>query len=325
MKVCIFGAGAIGAWLGAKLHASGVDVVLVARGPHLAAMRQSGLTVHEAGETQNYEVRATDDASSLGPFDYVIVTLKGHSIPAVAESIAALLHEDTNVLTAANGIPWWYFYGLDSPHADRSLESVDPGRVIWNSIGPNRAIGCVVYPSVNLAAPGVVNHVSDDRFCLGEPLGGSSERTEALAKFLIECGCRAPIRRDIRNELWMKLWGNVAFNPISVLTGGNLDDLATDDGTRNVAALIMQEVKSVGEKYGIRFRLSIDRRIDGARAVGAHKTSMLQDYELGRELECGTIVEAVQELGRIVNVATPTIDLVYSLLKQKVSNRDRAE
>ena len=316
MKICIYGAGAIGGYLGVQLALAGEDVTLVARGPHLAAMRTRGLKLLVGGEERIAHPRCTDDPSEVGPQDYVIVTLKAHSVPDVVDAMQPLLGPDTAVVTAMNGVPWWYFYGLEGPWRDVRLESVDPGGVQWQKIGPERAIGCVVYPATEVVEPGVIRHLDGDRFTLGEPTGDKTERVQALSRVLIVAGFRAPIR-DIRDELWVKLWGNLSFNPISALTLETLDVVATDPGTRGVARAMMLEARAVGEKLGVRFKVDVDQRIDGAAAVGSHRTSMLQDLDKGRPMEIDALVGAVQEMGRLVELPTPTIDVVLALVRQR--------
>ncbi len=316
MRICIYGAGAIGGYLGVQLSLAGEDVTLVARGPHLAAMKEHGLKLLIDGEERVARPHCTDDPAEAGPQDYVIVTLKAHSVPAVVDLLHPLLGPDTAVVTAANGVPWWYFYGLEGPWRDRRLESVDPGGAQWRKIGPERAIGCVVYPATEVAEPGVVRHMDGNRFTLGEPSGARTERVQALSRALVSAGFRAPIR-NIRDELWVKLWGNLTFNPISALTQETLDVVATDPGTRGVARAMMLEAQAVGEKLGVRFKLGVDRRIDGAAAVGAHRTSMLQDLDKGRPMEIDALVAAVQEMGRLTEVPTPTIDVVLALVRQR--------
>ena len=316
MKICIYGAGAIRGYLGVQLALAGEDVTLVARGPHLAAMRTRGLKLLVGGEERIAHPRCTDDPSEVGPQDYVIVTLKAHSVPDVVDAMQPLLGPDTAVVTATNGVPWWYFYGLEGPWRDVRLESVDPGGVQWQKIGPERAIGCVVYPATEVVEPGVIRHLDGDRFTLGEPTGDKTERVQALSRVLIVAGFRAPIR-DIRDELWVKLWGNLSFNPISALTLETLDVVATDPGTRGVARAMMLEARAVGEKLGVRFKVDVDQRIDGAAAVGSHRTSMLQDLDKGRPMEIDALVGAVQEMGRLVELPTPTIDVVLALVRQR--------
>ena len=316
MRICIYGAGAIGGYLGVQLTMAGEDVTLIARGPHLAAMRQNGLKLLIDGEERVAHPRCTDDPAEAGPQDYVIVTLKAHSVPGVVDVMQPLLGPDTAVVTATNGIPWWYFYGLEGQWRDHRLESVDPGGTQWDEIGPERAIGCVVYPATEVAEPGVIRHLDGNRFTLGEPTGDKTERVQALSQALISAGFRAPVR-DIRDELWVKLWGNLTFNPISALTLETLDVVATDPGTRGVARAMMLEAQAIGEKVGVRFKVDVDRRIDGAAAVGAHRTSMLQDLDKGRPMEIDALVSAVQEMGRLVDLPTPTVDVVLALVRQR--------
>lgn len=322
MKICVFGAGAIGGYLGGMLARAGCEVSLVARGPHLAAIQKNGLTLWRDGKSQTYAITATDSAAELGPQDFVLVTLKAHALSGVVADVRKLLGPDTAVVSAVNGLPWWYFHGLDSPNTERPLESVDPGGLIWRGIGPERAIGCVVYPSVEVPEPGVIRHLSDDKFSLGEPSGERSERVRTLARVFIDAGLKAPVRPRIRDEIWVKLWGNLSFNPLSALTMATLDVLAGDAGIRVIARAMMVEAQAVGEKHGIRFAVDVDRRIDAAASVGAHRTSMLQDLEQGRPLEIAALVESVMEVARLVGQPTPTIDLVHALLRQRIRARD---
>ena len=316
MKICIYGAGAIGGYLGAQLALAGEDVTLIARGLHLEAMRAKGLKLLIDGEEHTARPACTDDPSEAGLQDYVIVTLKAHSAPAVVEPMQALLGPETTVVTAVNGVPWWYFYELEGEWRDHRLESVDPGGVQWDGIGPERAVGCVVYPATEVAEPGVIRHIDGNRFTLGEPSGEKTERVQALAGALISAGFRAPIRR-IRDEIWLKLWGNLCFNPISALTLETLDVVATEVGTRGVSKLMMLEAQAIGEKLGVKFSVEVEKRIGGAAAVGAHRTSMLQDLECGRPMEIDALVTVVQEMGRLVGVRTPTIDVVLALIQQR--------
>lgn len=317
MKVCIYGAGAIGGYLGVQLSLAGEDVTLIARGPHLEAMQKNGLKLLIGDEQRVAHPRCTDDPAEAGPQDYVIVTLKAPSAAAVAGRIEPLLGPATAVVTATNGIPWWYFYKQDGPFRDYQLTSVDPEGAQWRKIGPERAIGCVVYPACEIDEPGVIRHIDGNRFVLGEPDGEKTDRVQKLSDVLIEAGFKAPLRPEIRNEVWMKLWGNLSFNPISALTQATLDVVATDPGTRQVAREMMLEAQAVGEKLGVRFGVDVDRRIDGAAKVGAHKTSMLQDLERGRPMEIDALVTVVQEMGRLTDIPTPTIDLVLALVQQR--------
>jgi 2-dehydropantoate 2-reductase len=321
MKVCVYGAGAIGGYLAVHLSRAGCDVSVVARGAHLHAIRSDGLKLELGDNLLHEHVVATDDPAALPQQDYVITTMKAHSLPAIVDPMQALLGRDTTVVSAVNGIPWWYFHRLDSTLGERHVESVDPGAVIWHGIGPSRTIGCVVYPTCEVIAPGVVRHLSDDKFSLGEPSGEHSDRLSRLSSLLIEAGLKAPMRRRLRDEIWIKLWGNVAFNPLSALTGATLDVIASDAGTRDIVRAIMFEAQEVGEALGVRFAIDVERRIRGAEKVGAHRTSMLQDLALGRPLENEALLGAVQELAHTVDVSTPTIDLVHHLLRQRIEFR----
>lgn len=317
MKFCVYGAGAIGGLVGAHLARVGEDVTLIARGPHLAAMHEKGLKV--SGHSGDFTVkpRATDDPAEAGPQDYVFVALKAHTVVAVAEKMAPLLGPKTAVVMAVNGVPWWYFYGVGGQFNDQRIPMVDPGGQQWRHIGPARVIGCVVYPAAEVTAPGQIKHVENDRFSLGEPDDSRSDRVLALSKVLAEAGFRAPVKTDIRTEIWVKLWGNVAFNPISALTGGTLKSICEDPQTRSTARAVMGEAEAIANKLGITMPLPVDKRIDGAAAVGEHKTSMLQDFERNRPVELDAVVGAVAELGKLVGQPTPMIDALYALTRHK--------
>ena len=315
MKVCIFGAGAIGGYMGVKLAKAGADVSLVARGPHLAAMQEKGLTLIEEGETTTVPVTASDDPAALGVQDYVIVTLKAHSVPPVVSKMAPLIGQDTTIVSGVNGVPWWYFHKLKGAHEGTRLDSVDPGNVQWDGFGPDRVLGCVVYPAAEVIEPGVIKHIEGNRFSLGEPDGSKSDRAQALSKILANAGLKAPVRPKLRDEIWVKLWGNLSFNPISALTHATLDVLCTDEGTRAVARNMMVEAQEIAERLGVKFPIDVDRRIAGGAAVGAHRTSMLQDLDQGRPMEIDALVASVQELGRVTGVPTPTIDTVLGLIR----------
>ena len=315
MKVCIFGAGAIGGYMGVKLAKAGADVSLVARGPHLAAMQEKGLTLIEEGETTSVPVTASDDPAALGVQDYVIVTLKAHSVPPVVSKMAPLIGRHTTIVSGVNGVPWWYFHKLEGAHEGTRLDSVDPGNVQWDGFGPDRVLGCVVYPAAEVIEPGVIKHIEGNRFSLGEPDGSKSDRAQALSKILANAGLKAPVRPKLRDEIWVKLWGNLSFNPISALTHATLDVLCTDEGTRAVARNMMVEAQEIAERLGVKFPIDVDRRIAGGAAVGAHRTSMLQDLDQGRPMEIDALVASVQELGRVTGVPTPTIDTVLGLIR----------
>ncbi len=314
-RICIYGAGAIGGYLGALLSLAGQDVTLIARGPHLQAMQAGGVKLLEGEEERIAHPRCTQNPVEAGPQDYVIVTLKAPAVPGVVEQMQPLLGPETAVVWAVNGFPWWYFYNLDGPWRDYQLKSLDPQGIQWSGIGPQRIIGCVVYPAAEVASPGVIQHIEGNRLSLGEPGGEKSQRLALLCQALAGAGLKAMPRSQIRNEIWVKLWGNLCFNPISALTCATLDVITTDAGTRQVARRMMQEAQAIGEKLGVRFGVDIEQRIEGARAVGAHKTSMLQDLERGRPMEIDALVTAVQELGRLVQVETPTIDTVLALIQ----------
>jgi 2-dehydropantoate 2-reductase len=324
MRICIFGAGAIGGYMGAKLAAAGADVSLVARGPHLAALQAKGLTLIEAGRAQTHRVRATDDARTLGPQDYVILTLKAHSVPAVVGQVTPLLGPESTLVSGVNGVPWWYFHRIGGALEGTRLRSVDPGNRQWDGFGPDRVLGCVVYPAAEVTEPGTVTHIEGNRFSLGEPSGEKSPRAEALSKALAAAGLKAPVRPRLRDEIWVKLWGNLSFNPISALTHATLDVLCTDPGTRGVVRAMMVEAQQIAEKLGVTFPVDVDRRIDGGAAVGAHRTSMLQDLLAGRPLEIDALVAAVVELGRLTDTPTPTIDMVLALVRQRAAMNSAA-
>jgi 2-dehydropantoate 2-reductase len=315
MKICIFGAGAIGGYMGAKLAEAGAEVSLVARGPHLAAMKANGLTLIEEGETKTFAVNASDDPAALGVQDYIIVTLKAHSVPPVVEKMQPLIGPETTIVSGVNGVPWWYFHKIGGPLEGTRLASVDPGDAQWNGFGPDRVLGCVVYPAAEVIEPGVVKHIEGNRFSLGEPDGSKSERATRLSQALAAAGLKAPVRPKLRDEIWVKLWGNLSFNPISALTHATLDVLCTDPGTREVARNMMLEAQDIAEKLGVKFPIDVDRRIEGGAAVGAHRTSMLQDLDAGRPMEIDALLGSVQELGRVTGTATPTIDTVLALVQ----------
>ncbi len=316
MKICIFGAGAIGGYMGLMLKRGGADVSLIARGLHLDAIRDNGLELQIDGESLQEDFEASDDPTDFEPQDYVIIGLKSHQAWEVADDITPLIGEHTTVVTAQNGVPWWYFYGLQGPHENRRLKSVDPQDRQWNAIGPGRVLGCTVYPATELVAPGVIRHIYGNKFGLGEPTGAMSIRLEKLANALDEGGLSAMAMDNIRDDIWLKLWGNLCFNPISALTHATLDVVATAPGTRLLAREMMQEAQDIGETLGAHFRVDVTRRIDGAARVGAHRTSMLQDLERGRPLELDALLTAVQEMGQIAGVKTPYIDAILALVQQ---------
>ncbi|MGN8120009.1 2-dehydropantoate 2-reductase [Labrys sp. 22185] len=316
MKICIYGAGAIGGYMAVMLQRAGAEVSVIARGDHLKAMQARGLKLLVDGQELTASLTATQNPADLGPQDYVIVALKAHQAWESAEAFKPLLGRDTAVVTAQNGVPWWYFYGLPTPHGDTRLASVDPGNRQWQAIGPERIIGCTVYPATEITEPGVVRHIYGNQFGLGEPNRTESPRVARLAEAMTAGGLKPRLYEDIRDDIWLKLWGNLCFNPISALTHATLDVIATEPGTRALARAMMVEAEQIGLKFGARFRVGVDRRIDGAAGVGAHRTSMLQDLDKGRALEIDALLTSVQEMGRIAEIETPHIDAVLALVQQ---------
>jgi 2-dehydropantoate 2-reductase len=317
MKFAVVGAGAIGGYLGARLAIAGEDVTFIARNRNLAAINANGfrLIAEDGTEQQTRAVRAVQSMADAGPQDVVLLTVKAHQVIDLLPGLRDLFGPQTLLVTMINGIPWWYFQGLAGPHQGRGLESVDPGGQLAAAIEPERIIGSIVYPAAELLEPGVVKVVEGNRFTIGELNGERTERIEALSQALIRAGFKAPVSKDIRSELWVKLWGNLSFNPISALTHATLEDICRFPASRALAAGMMAEAQKVAEALGVRFRISLDQRIAGAEAVGAHKTSMLQDVEAGRAPEIAALVGAVVELGRITGVPTPQIEAIYSAMQ----------
>jgi len=314
VRICVVGAGAIGGFMAVKLAAAGAEVSVVIRGANLAAVRANGMTlIGEDGSETVQRVRASDRLADLGAQDVIILGMKAHQVAAVADAVAAALGPDTTVITTQNGIPWWYFYKHGGPYEGRQLESVDPGGVLWSRIPAARVIGCIVYPACEIAAPGVIRQIEGNRFPLGEPDGADTPRVRALAEMFRKAGFKTPVLNDIRSEIWLKLWGNLTFNPISALTHATLVQICRHPPTRAMAAAMMSEAQAIGEKLGVRFKISLEKRIAGAEAVGEHKTSMLQDVETGRAIELQALVGSVLELGRISEIPTPAIANVYAL------------
>jgi 2-dehydropantoate 2-reductase len=318
MKFCIYGAGAIGGYLAVQLALSGREVCVVARGAHLKAIQEHGLKLVVGGQERIARVAAAADAAAFGVQDVVMCALKAHQAYDCAAAFAPLLGPDSMLVTAMNGIPWWYFYKSGSPYEGRHLESVDPGGRQWNVIQPRRAIGCVVEPACEVIAPGVIQHQALNRFILGEPDGSRSSRVLNLAKALEEAGFDAPVRENIRWNIWLKLWGNVCFNPISALTGATLDRIYGEPKLRALCETMMLETKAVNEALGVHIPMDMmQRRLAAAGAVVGHKMSMLQDLERGRSLEIDALVTAVQELGRLTQVSTPVVDAVLALIQER--------
>jgi len=316
MKICVVGAGAIGGLIAAKLHQSGEEVSVIARGPHLKAIQDNGLKlIEENGNEIVARIKATDRIPDARKQDLVVLGMKAHQVEAVVADLAHLYGPETMVLTAQNGIPWWYFFKHGGPYEGRQLASVDPHGAIATNIPIARVLGAIVYPAAQIIAPGVIKHVEGNRFSLGEIDDSETPRIKMVSEAFRKAGFKAPIVSNIRAEIWTKLWGNLSFNPISALTHATLEDLCRFPLTRALAAEMMREAQTIGEALGIRFRISLEKRIAGGEAVGKHKTSMLQDIEAGRAIEADALIGSVIELGRITNIATPHLDSVYALVK----------
>ena len=324
MKIAIIGAGAIGGYVGVKLALAGNDVTLIVRGANLKAIKAAGMKLIMADGSQHVapHVRATDDYAEAGPQDLVILAMKAHQLEAVAKDVPKLFGPDTAVVTMQNGIPFWYFHQHAGALAGTRVRSVDPTGIVGEHIPADRVIGCVVYPASELIAPGVVQHIEGDRFPIGELDGSSSPRVNRISACFAEAGFKAPVLSDIRAEIWLKLWGNMTFNPISSLSHSTLVDICQFPLTRDLAAAMMQEAQTVAHKLGIEFRVSLEKRIAGAEKVGKHKTSMLQDVEAGRDPEIDALVGSVVELGRLTNTPTPHIDTTYALVKLLAKGMD---
>ena len=314
MKIAVVGAGAIGGYLGAKLARSGEDVTFIARNRNLEAIRANGfrLVLEDGSEEHAPTARAVQHMAEAGPQDAVLLTVKAHQVGDLLPELRALFGPKTVVVTMINGIPWWYFHKLPGAHEGRSLTSVDPGGRIAEHIEPERLIGSIVYPAAELLQPGVVKVIEGNRFTIGELDGSRSERIEALSQAMMKAGFKAPMSKDIRSEIWIKLWGNLSFNPISALTHATLEDICRFPASRALAASMMAEAQTVAEALGVQFKISLEKRIAGAEAVGAHKTSMLQDVEHGRAIELEALLGSVVELARITGSATPTLDAIYA-------------
>jgi 2-dehydropantoate 2-reductase len=314
MKICVVGAGAIGGYLAVRLAGIGEQVSVVIRGANLAAVRANGMKLINAdGTEQVAQLAATDDMTELGVQDVVILGMKAHQVAPVVPQLASLIGPQTLVVTAQNGIPWWYFFKHGGPYEGTRIEAVDPGGIISSGLPVDRTLGCIIYPAAELEAPGVIRVIEGNRFPLGEIDGADTERVRNLAGIFRNAGFKTPVLSEIRSEIWLKLWGNLSFNPISALTHATLEDICRFPATRTLAADMMREAQAIGEKLGVPFKVSLEKRIAGAEAVGAHKTSMLQDVESGRVLELDALVRSVIELGRITNTPTPTIEHVYAL------------
>ena len=322
MKICIVGAGAIGGMLGVKLALSDHDVTLILRGANLEAVKQNGLMLIEenGNELLAKPIRATSNISEAGQQDIVILGLKAHQVAAVAADLPQLMHSATRVVTMQNGIPWWYFYKLAGDYTNMPVRAVDPDGIIAKHIPIDSVIGSVVYPASEVIRPGVIKLIEGNRFTLGEIDGSDTPSIRAISDAFKASGFKAPVSSDIRSEIWLKVWGNLSFNPISALTHATLEDICLYPPTRELAANMMTEAQVIGQKLGVQFKVSLEKRIAGAQAVGQHKTSMLQDVEQGRALELQALVASVMELGRITQTPTPTIHAVYALASLLAKN-----
>jgi 2-dehydropantoate 2-reductase len=316
VKIAVVGAGAIGGYVGGWLANAGEDVTFIARGANLAAIRQNGMRViGEDGAAVVARVAAHERAADAGPHDVVILAVKAHQVAAIAPDVASLCHDETSIVTMQNGIPWWYFYKHGGAYEGTPVRSADPDGSIARCIDASRVIGSVVYPAATLEAPGVVRVVEGRRFTLGEPDGSPSARATAISGAFTRAGFKAPVIGDIRSEIWLKLWGNLSFNPISALTHSTLVGLLQYPLTRELSVQMMKEAEAVANKLGVTFRVGIDKRIAGAEKVGEHKTSMLQDVEAGRPMEIEALIGAVVELGHVTETPTPHIDATYALVR----------
>jgi ketopantoate reductase len=317
MKICVIGAGAIGGLMGAKLALAGNEVSVVDQGAHLAAIKKNGLKlIWEDGSEHVAKIAtATDDVTTLGKHDLVILALKAHYLEQVARQIDSVVGPDTMIVTVQNGIPWWYFHNLGGPYDGRRLDTLDPDGTLGKYIPSDKIIGCVVYPAAAVTEPGVIHHVEGDRFPVGELSGQATERAQKLHDLFVEAGFRSRVLDDIRSEIWLKAWGNLSFNPISALTHATLEDICRFPETRALAAAMMAEAQAAAEKLGVVFRHTIEKRIAGAESVGAHKTSMLQDVEGGRSLEIQALIGAVLEICRMTETPAPSTAAVYACVK----------
>ncbi len=313
MKICVVGAGAIGGFMAVRLADAGHDVSVVARGPHLAAIKRDGLALVEGSERMVAKnLAATDRIADLPAHDVVLLALKAHQIEAVVDDLPALLGESSVMVTVQNGIPWWYFQNFEGPYADRVVKTVDPDGVLFRSLDPARIIGCIAYPAAEVAEPGVIRHIEGNRFPVGELDGSASDRARDVSSAFESAGFKARVLDDIRSEIWLKLWGNLTFNPISALTHSTLVDICQFPLTRALATTMMTEAQAVGHRLGATFRVSLERRIAGAESVGKHKTSMLQDVEAGKPLEVEGMLGVVVELAEVTGVEVPTLRALYA-------------
>ena len=315
MNITVIGAGAIGGHIAAKLAAAGESVKVVARGEHLKAIRERGLKLKENGEEIVARVEATDRIAEAGGADLIVLGVKAHQLAPIAAEVASIVAPTSTIMTTQNGIPWWYFFKHGGRYEGVRLESVDPGGVIASHLPIDAVVAAIIYQAAEIESPGIIRHVEGHRLPLAEIDGAKTERIAALSELFTKAGFKSPALSDVRSEIWMKLWGNLTFNPVSALSHATLEDICRFAPTRALAAAMMREAQTVGEAFGIRFRLSIDKRIAGAESIGAHKTSMLQDIEHGRAIEIDALLGSVTELARLANVATPHLDAICAVTK----------
>ena len=321
MNICVFGAGAIGGYIGCCLSKAGANVSLIARGPHKEAIEKNGLTLITGNSSDTFNLKVTENSKELETQDYIIIGVKAHAIAGIVENLKPLLNKNTSILSAVNGIPWWYFYKANSNTIleNTHIDSVDPGGIIWKNINPERALGCVVYPACEIEKPGVIKHIEGNRFSLGEPSGINTDRLKILSDLFIKGGLKAPQKKNLRDEIWIKLWGNCSFNPISAITGASLDIIGNDPSSRNLIKQMMEECQKVGEAVGVNFGVSIDKRIYGASSIIGHKPSTRQDIEMKRPLEIDPIMSAIIEIGNKLNIPTSMLKHINSILKLKAN------
>ena len=327
MRICVVGAGAIGGLMAVKLALAGNAVTVVDQGAHLAAIQKQGLKlIWEDGSALTADVRAVASAAEAGKQDLVILAVKAHFLDQIARDIDGLLDDDTMIVTVQNGMPWWYFHNFGGALDGRRLDTLDPTGLLARHIPGDRIVGCVVYPAAAVTGPGVIHHVEGDRFPVGELDGSESARVQRLHDLLVEAGFRSRVLDDIRSEIWLKAWGNLSFNPISALTHATLEDICRFAQTRALAATMMAEAQAIGEKLGVTFRHTIEKRIAGAESVGRHKTSMLQDVEAGRSLETEALIGSILEMGRLTDTPAPAIEAVYAcvMLLNKTMTAEQA-
>ena len=319
INVCVFGAGAIGGYIGCSLSKAGANVSLIARGPHKEAIEKNGLTLISNNKSETFKLKVTENPCELGTQDYIIIGVKAHAISGIVNKLKPLLNDNTAILSAVNGLPWWYFYKSDTGTKleNTYINSVDPHGIIWKTLNPKRALGCVVYPACEIERPGIIKHIEGNRFSLGEPNGINSDRLKILSDLFIKGGLKAPQKKNLRDEIWIKLWGNCSFNPISAITGASLDVIGNDPSSRSLIKEIMEECQRVGEAIGVNFSVTVEKRIDGASSILGHKPSTRQDIEMKRPLEIDPIMSAIIEVGTKLNIPTPMLKHINGILKLK--------